>query len=232
MIKRLRAIFQRPISSKTSSFLFGIFLLIFLTISLYREYDINLTIPTDSLRHWIASFGLLAPIIYILLMVLAIVIVPIPDFIIGLAAGVLFPWYLASLYTLIADFLGSTLTFCLARWFGRPLVVRFVKERELRFIDTYTKKLGPQTIFILRLVPGFNFDLVGYFAGLTPISFTAYILPTMIGILPRRIGTYYLIDKNITVHPLLILIGVLISMVVTPAIAYWWWRRRKQKFSS
>lgn len=207
--------------------LLGLMVVLIVAAFLLDRYNISLFTNTMAVRIWVASFGLLAPLAYIFLMTFAIVVAPIPDFVIGLAAAFLFPWYLASLYTLIGDFLGSSIVFFLARTFGRPLVVHLIKEEHVASINTLTQKLGTKTIFILRLVPGFNFDLIGYAAGLTPIGYRPYILATMLGILPRRIATYYLIDQSIRIDPLLVLVGILLSMVIVPVLAYWLWQWRK-----
>lgn len=191
----------------------------------FDHFDFQIFTNTDSVRQWISGFGPVAPVIYILLMALAIVIVPIPDFVIGLAAAFLFPWYLAGVYTLIADFIGSTITYYLARWYGRPMVVRFVKNEQLVLLDELLRKNGLWIIFVMRLIPGFNFDLIGYGTGLTSISYGGYILVTMLGILPRRFGTYFLLEQSIRIHPMVMLAGIILSMLFVPVIAYWLWIR-------
>lgn len=192
-----------------------------------ERLDLPVAESASSLREMIASFGLFAPLAYILIMTVSIIIVPIPDFIPGLAAGVLFPWHLATIYTLIADFLGSSIAFYLGRRFGRPLVERLVRDRELRLIDHYATNLGGKTIFLLRLIPGFNFDLVAYIAGFTPISYSIFITATLLGVLPRRLGTYFLIDKSVFFDPALLPIGVLLSTIFVPIGLYWWVKRKK-----
>lgn len=214
-------------NSKIRGLLVVIILALIVAAFLIEHYDISVLTNTQVIREWIQSFGLWAPMVYIALMTLAIVVVPIPDFVIGLAAGILFPWYVASLYTLIADFLGSSITFFIARRFGRPMVERFVKKEQLHDMDALSLHFGTKTIFLIRLVPGFNFDLVGYLVGLTPLSYQKYIVATMIGILPRRIGTYYLIDHSMHIGPLFILVGILFSMVIVPILFFWMWKKRK-----
>lgn len=194
---------------------------------LVEHFDIEVFSGAQGVRLWIESFGLWAPLAYIALMTLAIIIVPIPDFIIGLAAGLIFPWYLAASYTLIADFLGSSITFFLGRRFGRPMVQHFIKEDQLEQFDELASNLGLPTIFIMRLIPGFNFDLVGYASGLTPIAYMPYMVVTLLGILPRRIGTYYFINESLQVNPLLVLIGVVLSMIIVPALAYVIWQKKR-----
>lgn len=193
---------------------------------LLERLDLPVASSTLSLRKHVAAYGVFAPLIYIAIMTLAIVIVPLPDFIPGLAAGLLFPWYLATVYTLIADFLGSSIAFYLARIFGRPFVVRLVREKELAELDQLAMRLGGKTIFILRLIPGFNFDLIAYVAGLTPIRYSIFILATLVGVLPRRLGTYLIVDKGIIVDPVVLFMGILVSMIITPIGVYWLWKGR------
>ncbi len=177
-----------------------------------------------SVREYITGFGIFAPAIYILLMTGAIIVVPVPDFVIGLAGAILFPWYLATLYTLIADFIGSTIVFYVARIFGRPLVIRMVREKDLNKLDSLASRLGGKTVFFLRLIPGFNFDLIGYLAGMTTMDYKIYIIATMLGIVPRRVGTYYIVDKGILVDPVFIFLGILLSMILAPLVIYWLWK--------
>ena len=67
-------------------------------------------------------------------------------------------------------------------------------------------------MLIMRLSIIFNYDALGYAAGLTSMSYKDFIAGTMIGILPEMV-TYSLMGKNIE-HPLSVRFIVPIIMVV------------------
>ena len=78
----------------------------------------------DSLRAYVASFGIWAPLVFFLLQFLQVIISPIPGSVTTLAGGLLFGFWNAFLISVVAVFLGSVVAFLLGKLFGRPLVER------------------------------------------------------------------------------------------------------------
>jgi uncharacterized membrane protein YdjX (TVP38/TMEM64 family) len=63
-----------------------------------------------------------------------------------------------------------------------------VDEDALQFADKLLEKYGAWAILIGRLTPFIPFDAVSYGAGLSKgISFRTFIVPTIVGVIPRAI---------------------------------------------
>ena len=73
----------------------------------------------EEARSFVASFGLFAPAVLILLQAMQVVFAPIPGQVLAVVAGYLFgPWW-GTLYNVIGITIGSTAAFWLSRRYGR-----------------------------------------------------------------------------------------------------------------
>jgi len=184
-------------------------------------------LPGDprQLRDWIQSTGSIAPLLYIGLLALAIVIPPIPSIPLDLAAGLTFGLFWGTVYTLLGAELGGLIAFLLARHLGRPWLARHLSARAMRTIDTTAEdRLGGLGLGLMRLLPVFDFDLVSYAAGLTLLSTRCYALATFLGMLLPVVGIvavgHELFSNGVVAAGIF---GVLVLLYVAPPI--WWFIR-------
>lgn len=133
------------------------------------------------------QYRTIAAILYVLLLIAA-VMSPLPDAPVIIAGGFFFGPVNGSLLTILGQALGSYIDFLLARKLGKQFVQRkFPKAGDL--INRYTHKLGWQTVFLMRLFPTLSFDTLSYIAGISDLSFRAYALATLAGLIPLAITT-------------------------------------------
>ncbi|EAX47071.1 alkaline phosphatase like protein [Thermosinus carboxydivorans Nor1] len=171
----------------------------------------------EGLRQFILSYGMWAPLTTIALMTIQSMLPLVPGLAITITNAWIFGWQYGALYSWIGALLGATLDFGIARWYGRPVVERFVKPQYLDLMDTFFKKHGVLAVFITRLTPVVPFKVVSYGTGLTAISLWHFIVATGIGQIPA-IVLYSILGQNLTrslratvaVTSLLILVGVII----------------------
>jgi uncharacterized membrane protein YdjX (TVP38/TMEM64 family) len=64
----------------------------------------------DAIKGFVLALGFGAPLVFIVLQVLQVVIVPIPGQVIGFVAGYVFGWKLGVIYTMIGLICGSSVT--------------------------------------------------------------------------------------------------------------------------
>jgi len=137
----------------------------------------------------IKSWGIGAPIVSILLMILQAFIAPIPSFLItgangivfGVAGGILISWFGAML--------GAAGTFYLARVLGEDFVKRFEKSSELiKKVNELSQKHGAKVVFVGRLIPFVSFDFLSYAAGLSTMKAWQFFVATGIGMIPGTIA--------------------------------------------
>lgn len=139
----------------------------------------------ERFRQWVNDNGLWSRFAYIGMMLLQIVIAVLPGEPFEIAAGYAFGAVEGTLLCVAASTLGSLMVFLLVRRFGVPLVEIFFPEdklRSIRFLKTTPKR--DFIFFIIFMIPGTPKDLLCYFAGLTDIKFTVWLLICSLGRLP------------------------------------------------
>ena len=136
----------------------------------------------EKFKDYIQSFGVWAPIVYIVLFT----IVPLtlfPDSILAISGGLAFGLGWGSIYTMIGALMGATLAFFITRTIGNSAINNLM-DKKFKGAKKYTDKMGIEVILLLRLIPLFPFDIVSYLAGLSNIKFKKYIIGTIIGTIP------------------------------------------------
>ncbi|OPX89174.1 MAG: TVP38/TMEM64 family inner membrane protein YdjZ [Pelotomaculum sp. PtaB.Bin013] len=188
-----------------------VFILILVTIFCLSKKSGMLENPTaEGLRDYIASFGVLGPIVYMTMFS----VIPAGS-VIAVAGGMAFGIYFGTLYTIIGAIIGATVAFYISRLLGRGVVEKLVKGKMQKFEDGIEKG-GFLLILIMRLIPIIPFNVISYGAGLTRIKYTDYILSTMIGIIPGVVVFTNLGDKALCVRSLefMLSVGILALMVI------------------
>lgn len=145
----------------------------------------------EGLKQYILSFGVWAPIISFLLMILQSVAAPLPAFIITFANAALFGWVYGAILSWSSAMAGAALCFYIAKFLGRDVVENLTSKFALKSVDEFFEKYGKHTILIARLLPFMSFDLVSYAAGLTSMGFVSFFVATGIGQLPATIVYSY-----------------------------------------
>ena len=171
----------------------------------------------DMIKEYILSFGIWAPIISFLLMVLQSVIAPIPAFLITLSNAAIFGWVKGAILSWSSAMAGAALCFYIARGLGRDAVEKLTSKFALKDIDGFFEKYGKHTILIARLLPFISFDLVSYAAGLTSMNFWSFFIATGIGQLPATI-VYSYVGGMLTGGTQLLMSGLLILFALSIAI--------------
>lgn len=158
--------------------------------TLFRFVDV--ASAARSTLDWIDAQGVWAPILFILLYIVATVLF-VPGTILTLGAGVLFGVGWGSAYVSIGSTLGAGLAFLIGRYGMRKTVTRWLEGRDsFRAIDAAVAGEGWKIVGLTRLSPVFPFNLLNYAFGLTKVRFLSYFLASWIGMLPGTILYVYL----------------------------------------
>lgn len=144
-----------------------------------------------AVREFVASYGGYAALISFLLMVFQSVAAPLPAFLLTFANASLFGWWRGAILSWTSAMAGAAVCFVIARVLGRDAAERLTSRTGLRQIDTFFEKYGKNTVLICRLLPFMSFDIVSYAAGLTSMSFGAFLIATGIGQLPATLVYSY-----------------------------------------
>ena len=162
----------------------------------------------DSLKEYILSFGVWAPIISFILMILHSIAAPLPAFLITFANAALFGWVKGAILSWSSAMVGAAVCFFIAKYLGRDVVEKLTSKFAIESVDSFFEKYGKHTILIARLLPFMSFDLVSYAAGLTSMSFISFFVATGIGQLPATI-VYSYVGGMLTGGAKLMMMGIL-----------------------
>jgi uncharacterized membrane protein YdjX (TVP38/TMEM64 family) len=138
----------------------------------------------QQLKKVISSYGPYAPLAYILLQILQVVIAPIPGGAVEFLGGYLFGVRAGFVYSMIGLILGSWFAFSLARIFEKIAVEKFVSDETRKKFDYLVEHEGTILSFILFLVPGFPKDALCYILGLTPMHVGIFLIISTVGRIP------------------------------------------------
>ncbi|SJZ37562.1 TVP38/TMEM64 family protein [Selenihalanaerobacter shriftii] len=140
------------------------------------------------IRTWIEGFGMLGPIVYILLYIAACVFF-LPGLPIALVAGVAFGPIWGTVWCSIGSVLGATAAFLVARYAARDMIeAKFGDSDQFKKIDKGVEEQGWRMLMITRMVPIFPFNVQNYVYGLTKIKLVTYVLVSWITMLPAAIA--------------------------------------------
>jgi uncharacterized membrane protein YdjX (TVP38/TMEM64 family) len=124
------------------------------------------------------------PLLFVAMIVQALAI-PIPsEFVLicgGAAFGLLSGWLVGASGSVVAALIG----FYISRKGGRSVAMRFVGDRGIEFADNWFNRWGVWAVLLGRIAPFIPFDVISYSAGLTQMKVRSFIVPTVIGTLPR-----------------------------------------------
>ncbi len=145
---------------------------------------------SENVRNAVEGWGIAAPLAFIGLQFIQVVVFVIPGEVPQIAGGYLFGMWRGALYSVIGILLGSSFNFLLARIFGVPFVRTLFKEQRLKRFDAISKSPRAQiAFFLLFVIPGIPKDVLCYVAGLSTMRYAAFAVVSMVGRLPGILGS-------------------------------------------
>lgn len=123
----------------------------------------------ERVNEFVLSFGSFAPLVFIGLQTLQVVVAPIPGEFTGFVGGYLFGVVPGLIYSTVGLSLGSLFAFLIARRIGMPFVRRFMGPEFMGKFEYIVERHGAFLTFILFLFPGTPKDSFCYLLGLSPM---------------------------------------------------------------
>ena len=128
--------------------------------------------------------------IYMGSQILQIVICIIPGQWLQFAAGYMYGFWLGYLYSLIGAFLGSVITYYVAKILGHDAMhLIFGEEKIKKMLVTLNSKKAVVLVFLIFLIPGVPKDLCNYVAGLSEMKLKPFLIVSLIGRSPGMMGS-------------------------------------------
>lgn len=138
----------------------------------------------DQVEQFVAAFGRGAPLAFMSLQVLQVVLAPVPGEATGFIGGYIFGAARGFLYSSLALAAGSWINFAIGRFLGRRYVRRWIPTDKLARFDRLLKRQGIIVLLILFIFPGFPKDYLCLFLGITALPLKAFLLIASIGRMP------------------------------------------------
>lgn len=132
------------------------------------------------IKAFVLSFGALAPVIWVLLYLVA-VFLPYGTTVMTMAAGLAFGTFQGGILTYFVSVFASLLPFAVARHLGRDWVERRVggtrAEKYVELINRHAFLF----FFYLRLLPTLPYEVQNHVAGVTRITYRHFLLASALG---------------------------------------------------
>lgn len=155
-----------------------------------REYASFIT-DAEALRLWLRQFGVLAPLVFVAIQALQVVVAPIPGQVVALVAGYLFGPFWGTVYSLTGVLIGSTIAFSLAKRYGRSFVEDVIHEDVVSRFDEFVDTVGVPGLFAFVIIPGLPDDAICFLSGLTKWRLPTFLAVISVGRLPAYVFTVY-----------------------------------------
>ena len=126
------------------------------------------------------------PLLFVMMIIQALAI-PIPSELVLIAGGLAFEFPFGWLVGALGSMVAALISFYISRKGGRSLAIRFVGEKGIKFADNWFNRWGAWAVLLGRFAPFIPFDAISYSAGLTTMKLKNFMIPTIIGTLPRTL---------------------------------------------
>jgi uncharacterized membrane protein YdjX (TVP38/TMEM64 family) len=188
------------------------------------QFLVRLYVDKRFLKHTLREWGILAPVIFIGLQALQVIIAPIPGEVTGILGGYLFGQWIGLLYSTIGLTLGSVAAFGVGRWLGVHYVQKLVSPEIWQKMGFIVEAEGAILCFIIFLIPGLPKDMICYLFGLSPMPFWIFAVVSTLGRIP---GTWILSAQgdHAAMGDYLHII-LLTALVVAVALPLYYYRHR------
>ena len=172
----------------------------------------------EQFRLWVQSHGIWSYLAFIGIVIVQVIVAFIPGEPFEIAAGYAFGSIPGTLLCILGTTLGSILVFFLVKKLGIKLVQIFFsleKIQSLKFLKNSPKR---DSLFLLiYMIPGTPKDLLNYFAGLTDMSFTPFLLICLFGrfpsIITSTIGGDMLMKQHYWLAALVFVLALILSLL-------------------
>ena len=167
----------------------------------------------EQIRAYFDAWGAAAPIAYILVVIVEVVLAPIPGTMLYLPGGVFFGWFVGGLASLAGNVAGAGLACQIMRSLGRSWVEPYLERSAVKKYELLLERRGIWIVFLLRVNPLTSSDIVSYAAGLTRLPVWKVMVGTLLGMAPLCFVQAYFAEELFTTFPFLIYPLVLIGVV-------------------
>lgn len=187
----------------------------------WLTYVYDLLADRERISALIRFFGPGAPLVFMALQILQVLLAPVPGEMTGFLGGFLFGAIQGFFYSTIALSLGSMLNFGIGRLLGERYVRSWIPADKFVRYDRLLRQRGLLVIFSLFVFPGFPKDWLCLFLGLSTLPLRVFVFLATVGRMPGTLllslQGHYLFEQNYLLLGSLLILSLL---VVAAAVYY------------
>ncbi len=181
----------------------------------------------QTLQAFLLDYPIIAPIIFIIVRILPVIIPPIPGLVIDAVGVVVFGWFYGFIYAEIGIVIASMISFYIGRKFREPLLKKFISIEKIHELeDKLSEKEKFWALISIRFISSPFFDIINYVAGLTKIKASTYFFSTIIVTAPLGFIIYYF--GGIILNAPIVIISGLVALIPFAI----WYKKKNGKMPS
>ena len=173
-------------------------------VSLLLRNDIPASVKLDGLQAYFLSWGRAAPLVYMIIVTVEVIVAPIPGAMLYAPGGVIFGGGMGGTMSLLGNVLGAGISCQITRVLGRGFVESHLKKDTLDKYERVLDRRGVWIISLLRVNPLTSSDLVSYAAGLISVPVWKVMVGTLFGMAPLCYFQAYFARELFEAFPFLI----------------------------
>src|SRR5262245_48831885 len=185
------------------------------------QFVVRMSVDQKFLRQTLSEWGIWAPVIFILLQALQVIVAPIPGEVTGVLGGFLFGEWYGLLYSLVGTTVGSVAAFAIGRWLGARSVRALVGAEIWDRMQFIVEARGSALCAITYLIPGLPKDMACYLFGMSPMRLWLFALVSTLGRIP---GTWVLSTQGAHAaaghYYQVMLVAAIVTMAALPLYYY------------
>jgi len=166
----------------------------------------------EEIRNFVNQFGIFAPLAFILLQILQVILTPLSHYTVSIAGGFIFGTWLGFIYNWIGRVIGTAIAFYLGRYLGRKIIKYVVKEETIKKYDYYFEK-GKLLLFLAYFLPLFPDDELSYLAGFSAMRPKIFLPLMAIGHISGSLSLAYIGNGIQSVKEPMFIILSLITLI-------------------
>lgn len=148
----------------------------------------NVLTDQELIQSYILSWGMAAPVIFMGIQILQVILAPIPGEATGFIGGFLFGALNGFFYSSVGLSIGSLINFGIGRFLGKQFVRKLIPESQINRLDRLVHRQGAIVLFICFLFPGFPKDYLCLFLGISDIPFKLFMVMATFGRMPGTLA--------------------------------------------
>ena len=164
-------------------------------ILVFREQIWTIATRPEELRQWVGGFGAVAPLAFVAVQALQIIVFVIPGEVPQIAGGYLFGIAGGLALTVAGSAIGSAVAFLASRLLGIEFLSAVLRGEQLdRLQQMASSPRATITFFLFFLIPGIPKDVLCYVAGLSRMRLSLFLVIATVGRLPGVVGSVVMGD--------------------------------------